>query len=189
MQYVILLSLKGPQLFPQVNFLSIKSRNHWQKLCKFSICCVSTILPSQEVESQIPLPFVLGEKRNMGVHICKCKDHDWLSKVRQSIHNGCYLGRGERGTGVEGGRIIIFTLHILSYLLKVNLIGKQTNSWDKNWSLETILIGALHQKTTKMATWHLGLPAVWQLKSLLDKWWTPCRQGMLKLHLKSFSLY
>ena len=78
MQYVIFLSLKGPQLFPQVNFLSIKNRNHWQKLCKFSICCVSTVFPFQEVASQIPLPFVLGEKRNMGVHICKCKDQDQL---------------------------------------------------------------------------------------------------------------
>lgn len=169
---------KRLQLFPQVNFLSIKSKIRWQKLCSFSICCGPTRLPwfQAEVESSSPLPFVLGEERNMNIHICKCKDY--LQNVNPYIM-AITLGRGP---GVKGGRKIYFTPSCTRFM---KLKNKPQNTWGKNWSLETLFLRALHQKAAVM------MAGIWTHQwHLLVRWWASWRQGTLcTLNLCPYIIY
>lgn len=69
----------------------------------------------------------------MGVHICKATQeprHGSRRFANQFI-TAVATGGGTGGLGQEG-RIIIFTLHILSYLLKFIKLESQQIHWDKN---------------------------------------------------------
>lgn len=173
MQYVIFLS-KVLQLFPQVNFLSIKSRIRGQKLLKVSICCVSTILPipSGSWKSNLTAICIRRSKE-----ICMFAFVNAKTVSRRLTINSQWLLPWGRGTRVKGGRKIYFTLYISHTFWRV--IKLKNNTCNKNWSLETISAGALHQKNNDddLASWLTY--SAWQTKSLLDRWWAPWRQGTL----------
>lgn len=125
-----------------------------------------------EVESQIPLPFVRGRKE-----ICMFAFVNAKTVSRRLTINSQWLLPWGRGTRVKGGRKIYFTLYISHTFWRV--IKLKNNTCNKNWSLETISAGALHQKNNDddLASWLTY--SAWQPKSLLVRRWAPWRQGTL----------